>query len=366
MGKGKGNSSAEDHQSTPLSALKDPASFGPPPKRVPGQTPGSPAVARADTGSLGAPLPRSQIEEDRQRQREREEAERRAAEEPPPPSGPYRVDTTGLSTAHLPRPPAFRPHEMSESPTAPSSGRPKPALPPRLPPRNPTHSNVPLSPPPSYNDCTHSTDPSRGMLNQGALNRLGHAGVSVPGFDIGSKSPPVPSRTSTTSPPVPSRMSAVAPPPPISPARNGPQLGELQSRFAKMNTTSPPPAAGTGTTWAQKQAALKTASDFKKDPSSVSFADAREAASTANNFRERHGEQAASGLSAANSLNQKYGVMDRMKSYSSDGTTPQQVPQPASGFGAASKKAPPPPPPAKKRELQSGPPPVPLGSKPKP
>jgi len=109
-----------------------------------------------------------------------------------------------------------------------------------------------------------------------------------------------------------------------------------------------------------------TASDFKKNPSSVSFADAREAASTANNFRERHGEQVASGLSAANSVNQKYGVMDRMKSYSSDGTTHQQVPQAASGVGAAGKKGPPPPPPAKKRELQSGPPPVPLGSKPKP
>jgi len=137
-----------------------------------------------------------------------------------------------------------------------------------------------------------------------------------------------------------------------------------------MKTASPPPATGTGTTWAQKQAALKTASSFKKDPSSISLSEARDAASTANNFRERHGEQVASGLKTANGLNQKYGFMDKMKSYSSDGTVPQQAAaqplpsSPMSEVGLANKRAPPPPP-AKKKELQTGPPPVPLGSKPK-
>lgn len=32
MGKGKGSSEAESHQSRPLSTLKDPNSFGPPPR----------------------------------------------------------------------------------------------------------------------------------------------------------------------------------------------------------------------------------------------------------------------------------------------------------------------------------------------
>jgi hypothetical protein len=372
MGKGSssGGSSSEGHQSTPLSALKDPSSFGPPPRRTTEpHTPGSPstAVNRADTGGLGGPLQKSQIELDRQHQREREEAARQI-EAPPPPSGPYRADTTGLSIAHLPKPPAFRPGERSQSPVAAPSGKPKPALPPRLPPRNPSISNTPLSPPPPpYNDKRPATDPSRGMLNQGAMNRLGQAGVSVLGFGISGRTPPLPppSRTTAASPPLPARTNsaspvrgAVAPPPAIS---HGPQLGELQSRFAKMNTTSPPPAAGGGTTWAQKQAALKTASDFKKDPSSVSFSDARNAASTANNFRERHGEQAAAGYTAANNMNQKYGLMDKMKNFSGDGSASQQVAPPPVGF-----KKPPPPPPAKRSDLQSGPPPVPLGSKPRP
>lgn len=337
--------------------------------------PGSPAtISRADTGGLGAPLPKSQIELDRQHQREREEAARQI-EAPPLPSGPYRPDTTGLSTAHLPKPPVFRPGERSESPVSAPSSRPKPALPPRLPPRNPSSSKNTLSPPPPYADRSAATDPSRGILNQGAMGRLGQAGVSVPGFGIGGRtpplpppsrttaaSPPLPARTNSASPPVPSRTGAIASPPAITPAGNGPQLGELQSRFAKMKTASPPTAAGGGTTWAQKQAALKTASDFKKDPSSLSFTDARNATSTANNFRERHGEQAAAGYTAANNMNQKYGIMDKMKSYSSDGTASQQAAPSLVGY----KKAPPPPPPAKRSDLQSGPPPVPLSSKPRP
>lgn len=377
MGKGgSSSSSAEGHQSTPLSALRDPNSFGPPPKRTTGPyTPAPPpTTTRPETGGLGGPLPKSQIELDRQHQRERE-AEARQIEAPPVPSGPYRADTTGLSTAHLPKPPAFRPGERSESPVAAHNGRPKPALPPRLPPRNPSASSIPPSPPPPYSDRPPATDPSRGILNQGAMGRLGQAGISVPGFGIGGRAPPLPppsrttasppvpaARTNTASPPVPSRAGGFAAPPAISPAGNGPQLGELQSRFAKMNTASPPPTAGGGTTWAQKQAALKTASDFKKDPSSVSFSDARNAASTANNFRERHGEQAAAGYTAANNLNQKYGILNKMKSYSSDGGASQPVAPPPIGL----KKAPPPPPPAKRSDLQAGPPPVPLSSKPRP
>lgn len=377
MGKGgSSSSSAEGHQSTPLSALKDPNSFGPPPKRTTGPyTPASPATTtRSETGGLGAPLAKSQIELDRQHQREREEAARQI-EAPPVPSGPYRADTTGLSTVHLPKPPAFRPGERSEFPAAPLIGRPKPALPPRLPPRNPSSSSIPPSPPPPYSDRPAATDPSRGLLNQGAMSRLGQAGVSVPGFGIGGRAPPLPppsrtnatatpplpSRANTASPSVPSRVGGFAPPPPAaSPAGIGTQLGEVQSRFAKLNTTSPAPAAG-GTTWAQKQAALKTASDFKKDPSSVSLSDARSAATTANNFRERHGEQAAAGYTAANSMNQKYGIMDKVKSYSSDGSTCRPVGPAPTGL----KKAPPPPP-AKRSDVQAGPPPVPLSSKPRP
>lgn len=178
-------------------------------------------------------------------------------------------------------------------------------------------------------------------------------------------------------------------------------MNELQSRFSKFggfgksSTPSPPPAQGAapsqGTTWAQKQAALKTMSDFKKDPSSVSFADAKSAASTANNFRERHGEQVAAGAQKANSLNQKYGVADKVGGYlggagggpgSSSGAEAGRTPSPAqshlstlsSAAGLLGKKKPPPPPPPKKKPALGGnpvdagdedaPPPVPMATRP--
>lgn len=175
-------------------------------------------------------------------------------------------------------------------------------------------------------------------------------------------------------------------------------MNELQSRFSKFggfgksSTPSPPPAQGVpaqGTTWAQKQAALKTVSNFKKDPSSVSFADAKSAASTANNFRERHGEQVASGVRTANSLDQKYGVSGKVGGYlgnasggSSSGAEAGRTPSPAqshlstisSAAGLLGKKKPPPPPPPKKKPELGGnavdardedtPPPVPMSTRP--
>lgn len=129
-------------------------------------------------------------------------------------------------------------------------------------------------------------------------------------------------------------------------------------------------------------------SDFKKDPSSVSFSDAKSAASTANNFRERHGEQVASGVKTANSFDQKYGVSGKVGGYlgnSSGGGSPAEAgrtPSPAqSHFSTISnaagllgkKKPPPPPPPKKKPELggnpvdtadEDTPPPVPMSTRP--
>ncbi|OMP82899.1 hypothetical protein BK809_0001090 [Diplodia seriata] len=133
-----------------------------------------------------------------------------------------------------------------------------------------------------------------------------------------------------------------------------------------MNTGSSQSATPEGgTTFAQKQAAFSTARNFHKDPSSVSVSDMRTAASTANNFRERHGEQVASGWQKANGVNQKYGVLDRVNGVASGsgGTSPAN-PLP----GPVGKKPPPPPPPKKKGSAETGapsPPPVPLASKPR-
>ena len=313
MGKGKDTShhdAALEHVSRPLSTLKDPSSFGPPPKNVNyhgGAAP--PNQIPLDRRELGAPLTQAEIQakqqrEEEERERETEEERRKAA-----PPLPFRVDTTGLSTANLPPPPGRKDGTDGRAP--PVAARPKSGLPPRLPPRqDSTSSQTPTSPPPKYSTAAAEPPAHKGILNQGSLNRLGAAGVSVPGFGIGGKQPlSLPPITTPARQTEPETTSTLA-------ASGGSQLNELQSRFSRMSTlSSNSEAPSQGTTLAQKQAALRTASAFRNDPSSVSLSDARNAASTANNFRERHGDQVASGWKSANSLNQKYGLADKVGKY---------------------------------------------------
>lgn len=182
-------------------------------------------------------------------------------------SGPYRVNTTGLSTDHLPPPPVRRDAAAgSRSPPsydsvvgATSSDAKAPSLPPRLPPRSgsgtPDRTASPLA----------TLGVSSGSLNQGAVNRLGAAGISVPAFGIGAPS----HAEDETPPPKPPRPNATPPS----------HLNELQNRFARLGTsntgssTGPPTppteaaavaavaaaAAPAATTWAQKQAAIRPA-----------------------------------------------------------------------------------------------------------
>ncbi|KZF24073.1 hypothetical protein L228DRAFT_244946 [Xylona heveae TC161] len=389
MGKGKSpTEEGQQHVSQPLSSLKDPALFPPPPKHINYHgAAAAPNTLTPDRSGIGAPLPQSQIQE----QREAEQAAAQAAIEeeqrPPSPPKPYRVDTTGLTTNHLPKPPVRRinPNQSSPVPTPPRSPV-KPSLPPRLPPRQNSHPGPSApSPPPTYNDAVQEPGPAQGYLNQSSLNRLGQAGISVPGLEIGHRaSPPLPQRSGSASP------ARSADPPAPAPATRNPHLSELNSRFAKLSASPSTGSTGTtsaassqGTSFAQKQSAFNTANSFRKDPSSVSIADARNAASTANNFRERHGSQVASGWKAANDLNNKYGAMDRLNSYGSGtsaspaaahspvttpSTTGPQAPQ------LASKKKPPPPPPKKKtlgglpqeHDQSFAPPPIPHASKPRP
>ncbi|KAI9766900.1 MAG: hypothetical protein M1840_006197 [Geoglossum simile] len=329
-----------DHVSRPLSTLKDPAAFGPPPKRV----------IEPDTSGLGKPLAPSELQAGQKADAEAVEGEDEgAAPRPPRPPRPY------LATDHLPKPPARR--QMNVSTDAP----PRPNLPPRLPPRQNSGPTPPLA---------HDTSTDGASLNQGALSRLGQAGLSVPGFNIGN--------TNAASGPA-----AHSTPP--APGGQILQLNGLQSRFSKLSTTrAKTDSPSEGTTLAQKQAALRTAQSLRNDPSSVSLADAQSAASTANNFRQRHGEQVAQGWKTADSLNKKYSVVDRANAYSGSqpGAAAPEVPSnrpdtqaesPSSSSTApetpttAGKRKPPPPPP-KRREPGVGalPPPLPLASKPKP
>ncbi|SMY21260.1 unnamed protein product [Zymoseptoria tritici ST99CH_1A5] len=283
---------ARSHQSAPLSSLRDPASFAPPPKHSAyyGDGAQSPAVTRTVTSSsvaaankpapsLGAPLVETgyaarRAAEQRERQ---EQAELEAAK----PKGPYRSDTSGLRTDNLPPPPVKRVTANvsgGNGPTPSPARRASPALPPRVPPRQaapppslpPRQNEYPdehtPAPPPAYQEAisqpTTQTPsapvaPPRqaGMINQFAANRLGQAGVNVSGFGIGGETSST-ANGSAANPAQPARdyrsqigqMGALHQRYQNSNANNtsagssqaaggyGQQVGELQQRFSKMNT----------------------------------------------------------------------------------------------------------------------------------
>ncbi|KAI0128381.1 hypothetical protein BJ170DRAFT_594233 [Xylariales sp. AK1849] len=403
LGRGdKNESSSSPHVSRPLSELRDPASFAPPPKRDPSQpiAPCAPTLGPTHQQSYNkpAPLPPARQQNASPTQQYQQRQEEGIAEAPAQPK-PWKLDTTGLSTSHLPPPPGRKdgadgrspqsgaPPTYSSARATPVSSGP-PSLPPRLPPRSGTSSPARAQSPASPNRPQTQAQP--GYLNQGAVNRLGAAGISVPGLGIGSK----PSSSGSAPPPPPPTRSPV----PATSTTSPSQINELQSRFSRLGTTSsqlntPSPAQGQGqgTTWAQKQTALRTASNFQKDPSSVSFPDAKSAAGTASNFHQRYGDQVAGGLRAANGLGQRFGVTEKASFGSTSGDAETKTGS-GRGFGEqlgpqggvaglastlGKKKPPAPPPPKKKAELSAGagtaahgngeaaaPPPVPLGTRP--
>ncbi|KAK5198309.1 hypothetical protein LTR92_002554 [Exophiala xenobiotica] len=446
MGKGRDPNKQEavDHVSRPLATLKDPTSFGPPPKNV--NYHGGAALPNEITphrSGLGAPLTQEEIQSAASRttsgptEEEIEEEQRPAG-----PPLPYRADRTGLRTDHLPPPPVHRdvnrsPIQMIDTQAA-QPPRPKPGLPPRLPSRQnttptPTPPPVVTSPPPqpappAYESIpTHRPTPQRKTssnnygINQAAANRLGKAGISVPGLGIGTGSHASSNPWQNEQSHASSTAKRPSPQPQPQPAPN--QLSELQSRFIRMtdntsldnssqNTTSsphitpaqaqstppPPTQPAQGTTWAEKQAAFRTAQSMHASPSSVTPADAAAAARTANSFRERHQDTISSAGQKANQWNKKYNVAGRLNSFlekhssptsetppplnnanANATATPTSPPPPATSpelVASISRKPPPPPPPKKPAGMHGNanalggsggvvsPPPVPLGTKP--
>ncbi|KAI0443399.1 hypothetical protein F4803DRAFT_314436 [Xylaria telfairii] len=234
IGRGDSSSPREQHVAAPISSLRDPSSFGPPPKHVaaygrptgqtqpptaaaaPSYTPAQSSVTEPVTSHAYSPTQPCK-------------AQPVVEVEPPAEPRPYRVDTTGLSTSHLPPPPTrssaaggrASPAAYSPAPTtttqAAVTAKPRvpPSLPPRLPPRSGNNTPSP----------TRASEQavSQGHLNQGAINRLGAAGISVPGLGIGGGSGP------------PSQASGYG------------QVGELQARFARMGASSSAQAIGNET-----------------------------------------------------------------------------------------------------------------------
>ena len=329
-----------------------------------------PNAITPDRRGLGAPLSAQQIDA----QNELEESEKRAleqaAQKPVPPPIPYRVNTTGLSTEALPKPPLRRIEALDSSsahsslqPARPAT-KPRPSLPPQLPPREPTtptqESLLPAS------SATRESLAANGLKHD-ALSRLGSAGVSVRELNIGGQP-----EAQITNHGRDLNKSATSNP------DQKPTLSELHKRFSGLSTTSPVTETSPdgGTSFAQKQAALKTASSFRKDPSSISLSDAKTAAATADNFRQRHGEQIDSGLKSANAVNQKYDVAGKLGAQSRDLSAQDETPSSPSAVGDSNsasfteKKKPPPPPPKRVHgtagSFTSPPPPIPFSSKPHP
>ena len=230
---GKESAGEEERVARPITALKDPNSFAPPPKH---------------RSAYGDDVAKASIS---------------------PPTG---------SAPPLPPPTPRRA-------TAADGARAPPPVPPRLPPRRNT------------TDVTEEDLHERGGLSAGAasaMGRLGRAGISVPGFETKKVDGDGHSPASSNH--------QILPPPPRS---NIGSIGAIGNRFSKPSISAAVPT--TGTTMAEKQAAVKTANQFYKDPSKVSFSDARAAASTARNFQQRHGEQVADGIRAGNELKDKHG-----------------------------------------------------------
>lgn len=396
VGKGKSSDlqAANSHVSRPLATLKDPSSFGPPPKNV--NYHGGAALPNEITphrGGLGAPLTQAEISGARSNSPQVQEEEVDA--KPPIPALPYRANTTGLRTDNLPPPPVHRDLQQTASPSTS-----QPRLPPRLPARQSPAPASPIAsevPPPSY-DAVAPQPVASSYINQNAANSLSRAGVSVPGFGIG-KSEPNPWKDQQSQ----------------SEATGSNQLSELQSRFARMKSpaqdtsvsneaSSQPQTPSQGMpSWKQSQSAFQTAQNLRTNPQSVSLADAQSAAQTAGQaqrsasaFKEKHADSIAKGQAKAKAFDQKYKFSSKINKYldeNSDGTNntaaqTQQYNQPNQTYNSApqlpqhpsatqqplqsppveastsiSRKPPPPPAPRKPANLQA-PPPVPTGTKP--
>ena len=356
----KSNRSA-NHVAPPISSLRDPSTFGPPPVRHVGTR--SPA---AGTSAAASPTFPNASRED-------------ITAPPAPPPRHYLNNTTGLSATKLypPPPPPVRRHGAeavgSNFDRAPATTEPAPPKPPPRktgpsPPSLPSRANTPSSP----------------SINQGggggAIQRLSAAGISVPALGIGigntKQSSAAPSSASRAGPVEGGTGTAAQPA-----AKSG-FMNSLQSRFSSSRAeppSSPQSGNAKGTSFDQKISALRTGAALHRDPKSVSASDVWAAASTANNFRQRHGHQVSAGLGTAGNLYGKYGAPQVDRSGDGgvggdergSGNAQKQITS-AAALLAKTKKAAPPPPPKKHPMGGMGghkdggtPPPVPFETRPR-
>ncbi|KAK2853279.1 hypothetical protein FQN49_005225, partial [Arthroderma sp. PD_2] len=202
---------------------------------------------------------------------------------------------------------------------------PKPSLPPRLPPRRESsEQQKPDSPPPAYEAMAGN---SVKQLNQGAINRLGNAGVSVPAFGINRAQVP----------------------PEASKAAASMAQSELQQRFNQMNRNPSPPATHSSSTLQPNQQQQQPPPPPQGTSSEIHEDGTRSPSTSANAFRERHNEHIQAGMNKLNGINQKYGISKKINSFIEDQKSPaypqgQQPHQPQAHCPCQSTPPPPPPP----------------------
>lgn len=252
---------ARNHKSAPLASLQDPDAFGPPPKR-------------SDSMAIQSPSSSQQPPEQRPIRRDTQQSQasrnpsianpKQEDDEPssPAPPLPFRIDSTGLRTDNLPKPPARRadgagaardsvsaasptltPRQPAVPANPPVQAQQRPRPPPTLPPRQNDHPDEYTPPaPPSYNESVAEPQQNPAVINARAAANLSQAGINVPGLEIGAQSG--------------------QPRQPTQPQGHGSQLSELQQRFARMNAGAGPSAPSSQ----PASAALATAASQKKKP----------------------------------------------------------------------------------------------------
>lgn len=391
-----------NHTSAPLTSLRDPDSFGPPPKarshydqdgrplnpieverKKTGAAAGSSlaagipqSLAQIPTehrGGLGAPIVETGYKE--RRQREMEERERREQEELNRERGPYKKDTTGIDTRNFAPPP--RHYAVGGGGTAAiEAPRPSPALPPRVPPRQ-----AALPPPPSRQ--TTGTIASQ------------NSGSSGPPPFLPPRQNEYPDEH-TPAPPPTYGEALNAPSPPAQPTANkfetaatnaatkfGSQAATSWMQQRQQQQTQDPAAINQGAAGRLAGAGVsvpgfgigRSCNATAQQLPTPSSQQVQSAASFASGAAARFGSQHQQGQGQGGQLNELQQRFARMGTGSSANPPAGQENGVISPAAAAQKKPPPPPPP-KKAGLQPGqapngsdngqaPPPVPMSSKPK-
>lgn len=407
-----------EHQSAPLTSLRDPDTFGPPPKArshygedgrpinpvaVPSRSSaGGAGVSSANIphslasiptdhkGGLGAPVVETGYAQ--RRQREAEERERREQEELNRERGPYQKDTTGINTAHFAAPPR---HFAVGGGSSSGAASPSPSLPPSLPPRVPPR-QLALSPPPPSRQTTGTIS----AQNSGPAPFLPprqneypdeHTPAPPPTYGEALNSPPLPAQNTSNrfeaaATGAAQRFGAQAATSWMNQKQQQGQHGQdpaainqgAAGRLAGAGISVPGFGIGSSSSQQQTQQQhqipmpssqqVRSAASFASGAASR-FGQQNQTSSTAgqapggqlSELQQRFARMGASGSSNAGPAGQESGVISPGPSVAAT----------AAAATAAQKKPPPPPP--KKASLQaalggengSTPPPVPMSSKPK-